>query len=125
MTAELLLALTLYFEAGNQSHEGKVAVAQVIMQRVYDTKGTVESVVRKPKQFSCWNDRHGEDVLVKPNKAIYECMKIAEGCLSGKIQPSGWTHYYNPKLARPKWAKKMTNKKKIGDHIFGTIKEKK
>lgn len=53
-----LMAACVYFEAGNQSMEGKRLVADVIINRVRSNRfpGTVEEVLSADGQFVTWND---------------------------------------------------------------------
>lgn len=60
----MLLAATIYLEAGNQGPHGMELVADVINNRAYSlsTEGmNVEdryiAVILEPKQFSCWNNK--------------------------------------------------------------------
>jgi len=117
-----LLAITIYLEAGNQPYEGKVAVAQVIMERVSDGRwpDTIRTVIMKPKHFSCWNGRSPNDVSFVFNKAGRECLKIAEDCLDGKILGEGYNHYCRYDC-NPSWLEGVDRKrfgKRIGDHEF-------
>lgn len=53
-----LMAACVYFEAGNQSMEGKRLVADVIINRVESNRfpGTVKEVLSAEGQFVTWND---------------------------------------------------------------------
>lgn len=53
-----LMAACVYFEAGNQSMEGKRLVADVIINRIMSNRfpGTVEEVLSADGQFVTWND---------------------------------------------------------------------
>ena len=55
MDARTILAVCIADEAGNQSHEGKVAIGHVVMNRTrlkYQSDGTVEGTVLHHMQFS-------------------------------------------------------------------------
>jgi N-acetylmuramoyl-L-alanine amidase len=116
MNTLLLLAATIQLEAGDQPYMGKVAVAQVIMERVKDPRwpDTIEGVILQPKQLSCWNQRD-------PHRMRYaskECLDIALACLKGLITDRSFNHYYNPKLCSPEWAEGVEDYVDIGDHRF-------
>lgn len=121
------LARNIYFEAGNEPFEGKVAVAQVTLNRVnsgnfpddvcrvvYQKNIFYEKVVC---QFSWYCDR------VASNRPIHqdvykECMEVAikvllEGFRLPVLQEAMYYHadYVNPGWQREKLAK-------IGRHIF-------
>src|SRR3990167_3377553 len=47
---------TIAMESADQPFDGQVAVASVIINRARKAGKTLEWVVLRPKQFSCWND---------------------------------------------------------------------
>ncbi|MBF0608986.1 MAG: cell wall hydrolase [Candidatus Magnetobacterium sp. LHC-1] len=123
----VLLATTMLLEAGGEGEIGMEAVAQVIMNRINDERkrygNTLVEVILRKKQFSCFN----LDVLEKAKKVLYnvneDLTRIAFGFIHGNITcpaVKAATHYYNPKLANPKWADSpgMAFVKQIGNHIF-------
>jgi N-acetylmuramoyl-L-alanine amidase len=125
MNALLLLATTLQLEAGCQSYMGKFAVAQVIMERVADSRwpNTIEGVILQKKQFSCWNGKSKVeiwDICSAPNAIDKYNVGLAFACIDGIIRGNGYNHYYNPKLCRPKWADGVPEEDwiDIGDHRF-------
>lgn len=55
MDDRTLLAVCIADEAGNQPHEGKVAVGVVVMNRTrlrYESDGTISGTILRPNQFS-------------------------------------------------------------------------
>lgn len=109
------VARTIYAEARGESSEGKKAVASVIWNRAGGDVGKLAKVVTAPKQFSCWNSG---TPAAGSGAAWNECVRLAEDLVSGSFTPSGnWNHYFNPKLANPKWAKGKTGQD-IGNHRF-------
>ena len=143
------LTATIYGEArGNgEPQEGRVAVAHTILNRVrartwYGT--TIEDVCLKAWQFSCWNggglnsvpakykdpnaDRCAalrglllEGRMMEMGRHARDCYHAALEALNGGTDPTGGaTHYYNPKVAAPKWAESplMEYKTTIGSHKF-------
>lgn len=112
---EDVIARTLYAEAEGESYEGKKAVASVIWNRAKSNIGNIVSVIKKPKQFSCWNS--GTPKTGK-GQAWKDCVSIAKEMSSGSFTPTtNANHYYNPSLCNPSWAKgkKGTD---IGHHRF-------
>jgi hypothetical protein len=134
---EQVLARTLWGEARGESHEGRVAVACVILNRVSraqahrKSKGsrfwwgeTVNEVCLQPWQFSCWN---GDDpnlpkmlAVGETDGAFCDCLAIARQALAGQLADitGGATHYINPKLANPDWAARVVETARIGRHVF-------
>lgn len=133
ITAELrerqlaCLAKNIYHEAGNEPFEGKVAVAQVTINRtesgqfpgdicktIYQKNVVYEKTVC---QFSWYCDRES---AVKPlNKTIYaECMTVAKKVLmEGFRLPSlEKALYYHADYINPGWQREKVAK--IGRHIF-------
>ena len=111
----VLLARMLYGETRNCSEEEKIAVAYTIINRVNDGKKwngeNVKQVILKPWQYSCFNKNDvNYEKLKNPDKKIFEdCLKVANEVLQGKHSElnKGQTHYFNPKVVKPKWADEM------------------
>lgn len=143
--SELILATTLVLEAGGEGNAGMDAVAHVILNRAktnHNGWGTkpVQQVLR-PYQFSMWNEytrgrEKWTDVLKKARArteqwayALPLAKQLYAGTLSSKDLTGGATFYYNPKTANPDslgftkhpdWVQT----KKLGKHVFGTLKAK-
>ena len=116
------LADNIYFEAGNQSTQGKLAVAAVTINRVKSPKfpKSVCSVVyqrtKRVCQFSwvCEGKK-----TVRSAQQYSESKKVAE-----KVLLSGANHgilgrnvlFYHADYVNPRWNLKRVAK--IGDHIF-------
>ena len=132
-TALMCLALNTYHEAKNQSMIGQVATAQVVMNRVADSRypNTVCEVVKQgPKykgsdvpvrhkcQFSWFCD--GKDDTPKNEKAWRKAQDVAFLVIYDKIKldvTEGATHYHAT-YVRPSWAKTKTRTTRIEKHIF-------
>lgn len=70
-----LMAACVFFEAGNQSMEGKRLVADVIINRVRSNRfqGTVEEVLSADGQFVTWDkicNSHPEDIPIECYGAV-------------------------------------------------------
>ncbi|MDD5485964.1 MAG: cell wall hydrolase [Dehalococcoidales bacterium] len=128
----LIVACTVFLEARGEPHAGRLMVAEVIRNRANTQKSCAE-VCLKPRQFSCWNRKRPEKVIadvlwtISNNElektAWRDCVELSKEIMSKDYQSTTpATHYYNPKLARPKWAKKMRVIATVGNHLF--LKEK-
>ena len=131
--AILCLALNVYHEAKNQPFIGQVAVAQVVMNRVYDERypNTVCEVVEqgptyswKPDfpirnrcQFSWYCDGLSDTPTEKD--AWDNAIMVANGVYHGNFEDfvEGATHYHAYYVA-PEWASVKTYIVRIEDHIF-------
>lgn len=120
---------TVWAEAEGEPEAGRIAVAWAIRNRAEHPSGrygrTLAEVVRKPKQFSCWND--GNPRLAKlhalriGDPGYLGCMWIVVGVALGLLADptGGCTHYHAADLAlRPLWARNRLPHIRIGDHIF-------
>ena len=133
-TTLMCLALNTYHEAKNQSMIGQVATAQVVMNRVADSRypNTVCEVVKQgPKykgsdvpvrhkcQFSWFCDGKSDEPK-RDSKEWFKAQDYARIVLSGRIAldvTEGATHYHAT-YVRPSWAKTKTRTTRIESHIF-------
>ena len=133
-TALMCLALNTYHEAKNQSMIGQVATAQVVMNRVADSRypNTVCEVVKQgPKykgsdvpvrhkcQFSWFCDGKSDEPR-RDSKEWFKAQDYARIVLSGRIVldvTEGATHYHAT-YVKPSWAKTKTRTTRIESHIF-------
>lgn len=125
-----LLALTIQAEAGGEGYEGMLAVGSVIDNRRKTGKfgETFKDVVLAPGQFSAWNSltgyaggEQGQNMAaIQPSEEAYQA---ADAILSGAYEsPVGSaTHYFNPNVSNPKWAK-GAEWATLGNHVFGSVK---
>jgi spore germination cell wall hydrolase CwlJ-like protein len=127
------LAINIYREAGHEPFEGKVAVAQVTMNRVADGRfgndvcGVVyqKNVVmeRVVCQFSWYCDSTHRNRPV--NKAAYnESYEVAKKVLleDFRLDVLKTALYYHADYVNPRW--NLDKIGKIGRHIFYKQKEK-
>ena len=119
-----VVADTLYMEARGEGEHGQRAVATVIYNRAKNTGKTFETVCLQPFQFSCWNASRKRKIAPRGRsdvKAYTLCLQIENELLKGNFKPLGaWTHYYNPRLCSPKWARGVESVQ-IGSHVFLTL----
>ena len=114
------LAENAYFEAGNQSQKGKVAVTHVVMNRVKDERfpksacAVVHQKSRGVCQFSwvCEGKKRVRDM------AMYaEAKSAAENVYLGNTQDvTKGAKFYHANYVNPNWG--MRRVTQIGAHIF-------
>ncbi len=123
-----LLAVCLLGEARGEPIEGKIAIGNIIKNRVFHRKwdgDTFHEVILMPKQFSCFDDinvNYMLDVIEAPSSAgilWQEALWIAFGILNDRLQDNteGALNYH-AFYVWPSWAKEMIITVKIGRHIF-------
>jgi len=147
----VLLALTVLGEARNQPFQGKVAVAQVVRNRMDAKDMTVAQVVLAPWQFSSFNPGDPNLTLIQDTVAKQagniqppglweECLQAAESALGTprEVDPTGGASHY---VVAGLWATAAAKTKKapwfskrcidsgvtefliqIGAHIFARTK---
>ncbi len=131
----ICLAKNIYFEAGNQPLAGKVAVAQVVFNRMEhsaypkDICGVVYQAkwgknwagnmmpIRNQCQFSWFCDGKSDEPL--DTDTFFESYLIAQDVIMGKYPDitSGATHYHSV-WVEPYWADSLNETVQITDHIF-------
>lgn len=131
ISEDVLAVVTIMQEAAGEPYEGKLAVAEVIrnrMQAKYASDGTVSGTVLRPKQFSGWNTNDpGRIRNIRSDtesQVVQECLRAWEEAKAGSNTVHGAVLYYNPdpRLVpeTPDWAKPHTATQvaKIGPHVF-------
>jgi len=125
------LATAIYFEAGNQEYKGKLAVGNVIMNRVLDERypdspcevvkqGEYHEFSAHPVKWRCqftyWCDGKPEKAL---NKAVMDdSWKAAVSAYHNVIDATGGATHYHSNKVNPFWANPQKTTATIGDHIF-------
>jgi spore germination cell wall hydrolase CwlJ-like protein len=124
--AEKCLAEAVYFESRGESVRGQMAVAQVVMNRVFSDfyPGDVCDVVyqnahrRLACQFTFACD--GIRDVVRDQDAWQRAKRIAADTLDGKLwlEDVGKATHYHAYWVRPWWIRTMRKLHKIGVHSF-------
>lgn len=124
---EVFAALTIRAEAEGEPHAGKVAIGEVIRERMrqrFFSDGTVMGTCFLRLQFSIWNDDKQDNLravaMLKTeyeDPAFRECVKAWIESENTKIVPSA-VQYYNPHVVMPSWLDDFTLVAKIGNHDF-------
>ena len=116
------LAENTYFEAGNQSTKGKIAVNNVVMNRVNDPKGrfgkTACAVVSQRNKRTCQFSWKCEgQKKIRSREQFVESKKIAEQVYLGNYGDiTGGAKFYHANYVNPRW--NLERVTRIGAHIF-------
>jgi len=129
------LAQNIYFESSNQPYAGKVAVAQVVMNRMElpSYPHTVCDVVYQAKMSTNWKGnampvRHmcqfswycdGKSDMPTDSATWMLSMQIARDVITGRYEGilGGASHYHSTAV-EPYWASSLTEVVTIDQHIF-------
>ena len=113
------IADTIYTEAGGEPYLGKLAVATTIFNRAQLTSQSPLDIVNTPKQYC----RRRTSFRQRLSAEYHDCLELATALYKMQLTPlDNWTHFYAYKKSTPYWASTMTNKKVIGNHVFGKVK---
>ena len=120
------LALNIYHEARGEPDDGKVAVAQVVMNRVADRRfpDDVCDVIKQggtqPRyacQFTWWCD--GRSDRPRDRLAWQDSMSLARQVMNGAVKdPTGGALWYHADHVNPPWGAHLTPAGNIGRHVF-------
>ncbi|MCR4715589.1 MAG: cell wall hydrolase [Lachnospiraceae bacterium] len=127
-----IMTCIIYAEAGNQSQKGRVAVGNVIINRVNDQRfpDTVKAVVYAKNQFTAVTGAHYKNALKLYNKidsstgiiaaAMRKCKAAARTALKGKSYIKDYLFYarYDNWLAKKAVKDPDVRTMRIGDHVF-------
>jgi len=131
------LALNIYHEARNQPVVGQVAVGQVTLNRVNDSRfpdNICEVVMQGPHKKS-WKDKtkmipvrnlcqfswycDGKSDTIRDIKTYRKIYRLAIILIAGwSIDITDGATHYHADYVTPEWAKTKTRTAKIEDHIF-------
>lgn len=126
----MCLAMAVYFEARGEPPQGQTAVAQVVMNRVSDSRypDNVCDVVKQGRyagahplrdqcQFSFWCDGKKETIYEKRawGEAVFYATIVYFGLVPDVTD--GATHYHTTEV-HPVWSRAMDITLQIDNHIF-------
>ncbi|MDR6954556.1 hypothetical protein J2X65_003930 [Ancylobacter sp. 3268] len=124
--AEKCLAEAVYFESRGEPERGQIAVAQVVMNRVFSgyypadvCRAVYQNAHRKLAcqfTFACDNVR---DVVTEP-QLWKQAQRIAADMLDGRLWDArvGRATHYHARSVRPFWIREMRKLDRIGEHTF-------
>jgi len=119
------LAVALFFETRGEPQEGMEAVANVIINRVEDSRypDTVCGVVWEPYAFSYTHDGLHDDPKrhtgYQDKLAWVQSQEVAEDALRGNLLGITSTHYHATNVL-PFWAEHYSLDTRVGNHLFYT-----
>lgn len=126
------LALNIYHEARNQPIAGKLAIAQVTLNRMKDDRfpNTICGVVyqgyyngnapiKYKCQFSWWCDgKSDRPKELKSWKSVLSLAKLIHNGVFDNVDVVKDATHYHAVYVKPYWTKKKKKVKVIADHIF-------
>lgn len=109
-----LLARLVHAEAKGEPYAGKVAVAEVVLNRVEDEQfpDTVKDVIYEKNAFEPVQN----DSIQKP--ADTEAELAVNEALKEQPNETDALYFYNPETASDNWIRSRQVVKKIGNHAF-------
>ena len=117
------MARNIYYEAGVEPHVGKIAVAQVTLNRVRSGYwgNNICKVVYAKDQFS-WTKEKKRAWLQNKGPAWEESKQVASQVLSYgmRVKPLRKALFYHADYVNPKWRDNSKRITKVGQHIFYT-----
>ncbi|MCR8657090.1 cell wall hydrolase [Paenibacillus endoradicis] len=110
-----LLAKIVQVESGYESYEGQLAVANVILNRVANSKfpDSIKEVIYSGSQFP--PAHNGLLAKADPNASVLQATKDA---LNGKNNVEGAVYFFNPKYSNDSYWSSLTVVATIGNHRF-------
>jgi hypothetical protein len=124
--AEKCLADAIYFESRGESERGQVAVAQVVVNRVfsgYYPEDVCETVYQNAHRylacqftFAC----EGKKLIVNDQDSWARATRISHEMLDGKLwlNEVGKATHYHAYWVKPSWVSEMRTIQRIGVHTF-------
>ena len=116
------MADNTYFEAGHESTEGKIAVNNVVLNRVKDKRfpktpcAVINQKARGVCQFS-WKCQRGKRIA--DISAYRKATAVAEDVYLGNYTDvTKGAKFYHADYVRPSWGRVFDRTTKIGAHIF-------
>lgn len=127
-------AKTLVGEARGETSEGRQAIGEVLRNRALASGRSIAEEAQLKKgdskfgQFSTWNEGDPNLAFIQDldeTSPLY--VQASQDFLSSANSDitKGATHYYNPSIADPDWAKdgNFVETARIGKHVFGYLKK--
>lgn len=111
----MLLAKITMVESGYESYEGQLGVANVILNRVKDSRfpGSVHDVIYAGKQFP-----PAHNGLLDKSEPNASSLRAAKDALNGKNNVEDAVYFFNPKVSKGAFWSKLKVIVTIGHHSF-------
>jgi len=110
-----LLAKITQVEAGDESYESQLAVANVILNRVKDSRfpNTIKDVIYSGKQFP-----PAHNGLLDKSVPKAKALRAAKDALNGKNNIEDAIYFYNPKVTKGEFWSSLTVVDTVGSHRY-------
>jgi N-acetylmuramoyl-L-alanine amidase len=117
MLSALCLTLAIYHEARGEPLTGQYLVGQVVLNRAAHPKypDDICAVVFQPYQFSFTSLK---SLSMDEGESLNIAWAIAADLLSTYDQADDLLFFYNPRKARPSWAREFEEVITVGNHRF-------
>lgn len=111
------LALNVYHEARGESRSGRVAVAEVTIQRAAERGTSIHHEVWRKGQFSWTEHKQAKARGHAWRQAIHVAKLAMFNEMAGR-KPDVVATFYHSTSVRPYWAKEFERVAVIGNHVF-------
>lgn len=114
-------SLAVWREARGEPFAGKLAVANVLNNRVKDPRwpNSMRDVVLQPKQFSSFNAGDPNSTqFPEDNKVWWDCLEVVEQVLNFFDDPTKGANHYHTLDVNPSWADPAKITLIVGNHVF-------
>lgn len=127
ITPDSVAIVTIWQEAEGEDYIGKVAIGEVIRNRMehnYSSDGTVPGTVCKSFQFSSWNDDWRDNARLVASLKLDDTDPVVIDCIRAWNESrttryvNGAVLYCNLTLAKPVWAIPDDLVATVGKHSF-------
>ena len=118
------LIRNVFFEAGSEPHEGKIAVAQVTWNRVKDGRwgSDICRVVYAAGQFS-WTSDHNKRNRPVPQEGWEPTIEAVEDFINGaRVARLERSMFFHAVHVRPNWHSFAERVRQVGNHVFYALK---
>ena len=127
MVNEVEILANILFSETKDIEDAK-HIANVVLNRTKRPErfgSTIEEVVFAPNQFSGiggneWNKAVNKKFTPEEEEIYKQFQQVSYLAVTGKLEDKteGADHYFNPKLAKPKWAAKMKKTVQTKSHAY-------
>ena len=125
-TQLVCLALNVYHEARSEPYEGRLAVAQVVLNRVKDRRfpDNICDVVQENRlgnrRHTCQFSWHCDGASDTPRNqsAWRRSIQIAKVALRGVRDRTNGALWYHARYVQPSWALGLAQTTTVGTHLF-------